>query len=184
MPSSPCRRDKVLVRDLGSRNGTIVNGKALERLHGLEGSRPDPGRSADVRDLDPGDAGRGRGRPEPAPAKPKSPDDISHADIESWLVADAVSPTPERPSGVYGGDTQTISAYREDQASEPPDHVLPTKRKRNEEEDDQSRDERRGRERSGGATRREEEMIDDVEPIQQAQMQARGPRQARSQGFE
>ncbi len=37
---------------------------------------------------------------------------MSHDDIESWLIADNASPTPERPSGVYGGDTQTITAFR------------------------------------------------------------------------
>src|SRR5207247_509380 len=30
---------------------------------------------------------------------------------ESWLVADQASPTPDRPSGVYDGDTLTITAY-------------------------------------------------------------------------
>jgi hypothetical protein len=102
----------VAVRDLGSRNGTLVNGKAI------------PGPCA-LKDRDLVQVGpltfavSIEGMPAPAartggtPPKAASPDDISHDDIESWLVADANSPTPERPSGVYNGDTITVAAYKD-----------------------------------------------------------------------
>jgi len=103
--------DKVVVRDLGSRNGTLVNGKTL--------TEPCTLKDRDLIQVGPltfaisieGVPAAATKKPDKAPAKPPSPDDISHADIESWLVADNQSPTPDRPSGVYGGDTQTFSAY-------------------------------------------------------------------------
>jgi hypothetical protein len=109
--------DQVQVRDMGSRNGTLVNGKAIEASTVLK--------DRDLIQVGPqtfaisiqGVPAAVVAGPKPAPAKPKSPDDISHADIESWLVSDASNPTPDRPSGVYGGDTETITAYRSDQAS-------------------------------------------------------------------
>ena len=48
--------DAVIVRDLGSRNGTLVNGKALTAELPPQGPRPGPGRPADLRRLDPGGA--------------------------------------------------------------------------------------------------------------------------------
>jgi hypothetical protein len=105
--------DSVSVRDLGSRNGTLVNGKRL--------TEPCKLKDSDLIQIGPLTFAISiQGAPAPAvakapsrtPAKPPSPDDISHADIESWLVADSSSTTPERPSGIYGGDTQTMKAYQ------------------------------------------------------------------------
>jgi pSer/pThr/pTyr-binding forkhead associated (FHA) protein len=105
--------EQVLVRDLGSRNGTMVNGKRLTEPHPLKDS--------DLIQIGPLTFAISiQGAPVPAAvkaqvkpaAKPASPDDISHADIESWLVSDNANPTPERGSGIYGGDTQTMKAYK------------------------------------------------------------------------
>ena len=104
--------DMVAVRDLGSRNGTLVNGKRL--------TEPCQLKDSDLIQIGPLTFAISiEGAPAPAakvapktPAKPPSPDDISHADIESWLVSDNASSPPERPSGVYGGDTQTMKAFK------------------------------------------------------------------------
>jgi hypothetical protein len=141
--------DKVTVRDLGSRNGTLVNGKALSETCTLKDrdliqvgpltfaisiqeapvpaaapatpaaaatAAPAPAKAtapASAPASVPAAAKAAKPAPAPAAAKAKatSPDDVSHADIESWLVADEASPTPERGSGIYGGDTQTLNAY-------------------------------------------------------------------------
>jgi pSer/pThr/pTyr-binding forkhead associated (FHA) protein len=109
--------DKVTVRDLGSRNGTLVNGKAL--------TEPCTLKDRDLIQIGPltfaisiqevaAPAPKG---PAPVKAKAASPDDVSHADIESWLISDSTCPTPAGPSAVYGGDTLTISAYKTDKPS-------------------------------------------------------------------
>lgn len=127
--------DAVTVRDLGSRNGTLVNGKAVTDVytlkHGdlvevgpltfavqIEGApaakpAPTPAPAAPV-------AAAAKAAPAPAPPPPPAPakapaniDDVDVDDIESWLVSDASTPTPESPSGVYGGDTITISAFKD-----------------------------------------------------------------------
>ncbi len=38
---------------------------------------------------------------------------MNNDDIESWLIADSKNAAPERPSGVYGGDTITINAFKD-----------------------------------------------------------------------
>ena len=38
-------------------------------------------------------------------------DDVSGDEIDAWLVSDESRPTPDRPSGVYGGDTITLATY-------------------------------------------------------------------------
>jgi predicted component of type VI protein secretion system len=109
--------DTVSVRDLGSRNGTLVNGKAL--------TEPALLKDRDLVQVGPLTfAVSIQGAPVPAakaaaPAKAASPDDVSHDQIDSWLVADEKSETPERPSGVYGGETQTISAFKDKPAASP-----------------------------------------------------------------
>jgi hypothetical protein len=44
--------------------------------------------------------------------KAGSLDDLSHDDIDSWLVSDASKEPPDRPSGVYGGETVTIDSLK------------------------------------------------------------------------
>jgi pSer/pThr/pTyr-binding forkhead associated (FHA) protein len=113
----------VRVRDLGSRNGTLVNGKALtSEAYALK--------DRDLVQVGPltfavsiQDAPTAAGKPAPAaaPAKAKaSPDDISTDDIDSWLVGENASQSAEQPTAVYGGDTITITAFRDSQKPAPP----------------------------------------------------------------
>jgi pSer/pThr/pTyr-binding forkhead associated (FHA) protein len=107
-------KDSVSVRDLGSRNGTLVNGKALKDSCPLK--------DRDLVQVGPltfavsiqGTSEFSASAAMPTPATPRkgaSPDDISHDQIDSWLVADDSHPTPDRGSGVYGGDTVTFATY-------------------------------------------------------------------------
>jgi len=111
----------VVVRDLGSRNGTLVNGKALTaeacRLKDRDLVQVGPLTFA-VAILDaPATVAKAAGSPM-AP-KPASPDDVSGADIDSWLVGPNSAVTADQPTAVYGGDTITISAFK-DAGSAPP----------------------------------------------------------------
>ena len=109
----------VSVRDLGSRNGTLVNGKALSEACVLK--------DQDLVQVGPLTfAVSIQGGPAAAVVKPGAPpapkaalDDVSHDDIDSWLVGDNKTPAPERPSGVYSGDTITIAAFRDSSATKP-----------------------------------------------------------------
>jgi pSer/pThr/pTyr-binding forkhead associated (FHA) protein len=126
----------VIVRDLGSRNGTLVNGKALTtepcKLKDRDLVQVGPLTLA-VSILDvpapavnPAAAPSAAAAAVTAPAKPKaSPDDIPPEDIDSWLVGESANATTNRPTGVYGGDTITITAFRDalipaDPLSKPP----------------------------------------------------------------
>jgi pSer/pThr/pTyr-binding forkhead associated (FHA) protein len=111
--------DNVSVRDLGSRNGTLVNGKALTEACTLK--------DRDLVQVGPLTfAVSIQGAPAPvktvAPAPPSkaAPDDVSHDEIDAWLVGDNNNPAPERPSGVYGGDTITIAAFKDATDSDKP----------------------------------------------------------------
>jgi pSer/pThr/pTyr-binding forkhead associated (FHA) protein len=116
--------DKVVVRDLGSRNGTLVNGKALTEPYTLKDRdlvQVGPLTFAlSIQDAPSATVKADAPAVAKAPPKPVSPDDVSHDEIESWLIADNANPTPERPSGVYGGDTITITAFKEPQPSTQP----------------------------------------------------------------
>jgi pSer/pThr/pTyr-binding forkhead associated (FHA) protein len=113
----------VTVNDLGSRNGTLVNGRAI--------TAPQPLKNGDLVQVGPLTfAVSIEGAPQPkAAAKPAAPaatkatgsiDDVSNDEIDSWLIADKEKPAaPESPSGVYSGDTITISAFK-DAANSPP----------------------------------------------------------------
>ena len=100
--------DRVTVRDLGSRNGTIVNGKALTGAYTLK--------DGDLVQVGPLTFSMSIQGAPAAPASPapkaSSPDDVSHDEIEAWLVGDSKAPPPESPSGVYGGETITVAAYK------------------------------------------------------------------------
>ncbi len=118
--------DSVTIRDLGSRNGTDVNGKPLVA------NQPMKLRNGDLVKVGPLTfAVSIEGAPVAASApngpmkKPRSLDDVDHDEIDSWLVSDAAHEPPDRPSGVYGGDTITIETYQEGSkersAIKPPD---------------------------------------------------------------
>jgi pSer/pThr/pTyr-binding forkhead associated (FHA) protein len=117
---------EAVVRDLGSRNGTRVNGKLLSGAHRLksgellqvgpltfaiaiQGAIPEVEQAAKL-----------PGAPV-ATARAASLDDVPHDQIEAWLVSDRSNPTPDRPSGVYDGDTLTLEAYNELSTTRPGD---------------------------------------------------------------
>jgi pSer/pThr/pTyr-binding forkhead associated (FHA) protein len=113
--------ESVVVRDLGSRNGTLVNGKALTtevcKLKDRDLVQVGPLTFA-VAILDaaalPAKAAAA------APAKPMSPDDISTDDIDSWLIGPNAAAVADQPTAVYGGDTITITAFKDATASSKP----------------------------------------------------------------
>jgi len=106
-------RDGVVsVRDLGSRNGTHVNGKVL--------TGPCQLKDRDLVQVGPltfavsiEGAVIAAAQSAIPPSRPVSLDEVGHDEIDSWLVADSVSPTPDRPSGVFRGDTVTVTAYKD-----------------------------------------------------------------------
>ncbi len=106
----------VTVRDLGSRNGTLVNGNLLTAPHELKSGellRIGPLTFAVSIQDSAATAAVASSSPSSTAVPPRAPalDDIPKGQIESWLVADNARPTPDRPSGVYDGDTLTIDAY-------------------------------------------------------------------------
>jgi pSer/pThr/pTyr-binding forkhead associated (FHA) protein len=115
--------DAVSVSDLGSRNGTLVNGRAITAAHTLK--------NGDLVQVGPltfavsiQGVAQAVSKPSatgPGSGKSASLDDVSNDEIDSWLIADKEKPTPESPSGVYGGDTITISAFKDAVASPKPE---------------------------------------------------------------
>ncbi|MEO8941434.1 MAG: FHA domain-containing protein [Isosphaeraceae bacterium] len=105
--------DAVIVRDMGSRNGTLVNGKPLKGPHSLKnGELLQVGPLTFAVSIQ-GAKAAVAASAKPAPAKGASLDEVDHNQIDSWLVSDQENSTPERPSGVYRGETLTINAYKE-----------------------------------------------------------------------
>jgi pSer/pThr/pTyr-binding forkhead associated (FHA) protein len=109
--------DVFTVRDLGSRNGTLVNGKPIAEQTTL--ARGDlvtvgPLTFAVAFDGDHSPATPVAAAPAPAAEKPAAAS--PSADIASWLF-DEKSPAEEKPSGVYGGDTITITAFKAGQSA-------------------------------------------------------------------
>lgn len=106
--------DSVMVRDLGSRNGTLLNGKALTAEARLKhGDLVQVGPltfAVSIADV-PAPAAKA---PVVAPAGPKaaSPDDVSGDEIDSWLLGEGSGAAAEQPT-VYGGDTITITAFKD-----------------------------------------------------------------------
>ncbi len=115
----------VVVRDLGSRNGTLVNGKALTdacQLKDRDLVQVGPLTFA-VSIVDaPVAAVAATAKPAATPAAEAkaSPDDISTDDIDSWLIGPNAGAAADQPTAVYGGDTITISAFKDAAASPKP----------------------------------------------------------------
>jgi len=111
--------ESVVVRDLGSRNGTLVNGKALTtevcKLKDRDLVQVGPLTFA-VAILD-ATASPAKASAATAPAKPISPDDVSTDDIDSWLIGPNAAAIADQPTAVYGGDTLTIAAFKDATAS-------------------------------------------------------------------
>lgn len=127
--------DVLQVRDLGSRNGTLVNGKPISELTTLsrgdivmvgpltfavafDGDHSTPAAAAAPAQAEAAPTAAAPSAAAPAAAastKPKSAAD----DIASWLFDDDKAVADEKPSGVYGGDTITITAFRAGQGEVP-----------------------------------------------------------------
>lgn len=133
--------DVVTVGDLGSRNGTLVNGKALTTEtcqlkdrdlvqvgpltfavsieKAAAPAKPGPTAKAPAPA-----APAAAAKEKPAPAAPAAqakaaPEDVSNDEIDSWLFDEGTGTAPDQPTAVYGGDTITIAAFK-DAAEAPP----------------------------------------------------------------
>jgi pSer/pThr/pTyr-binding forkhead associated (FHA) protein len=105
----------VVVRDLGSRNGTLVNGKALTdacQLKDRDLVQVGPLTFA-VSIVDAPVAAVAAKAKAATTAAKESPDDISTDDIDSWLIGPNAGAAADQPTAVYGGDTITISAFKD-----------------------------------------------------------------------
>lgn len=103
--------DKVTVRDMGSRNGTLVNNKALSGLTEIHN-----GDLVQVGPLTFAVSIQGAPPPvataKPIPTKGASLDGISGDEIDSWLIGDQNNPAPASSSELYRGDTMTFSTFK------------------------------------------------------------------------
>jgi predicted component of type VI protein secretion system len=138
--------DSVIVRDLGSRNGTLVNGKALTAEYRLKhGDLVQVGPlTFAVSILEaPTPAVKAAVAP-PANAK-VSPEDISGDEIDSWLLGEGAGAAAETPTTVYGGDTITISAFKDARSApakpQPPPSASDDEYERQAEEEEEPVDE-------------------------------------------
>jgi len=131
--------DSVVVSDLGSRNGTLVNGKALTseayRLKDRDLVQVGPLTFAVSISDAPVPAAQAAVAAQSA-SKPKgSPDDVSGDEIDSWLVGEGTGLSADQPTAVYGGDTITIAAFKDASASPPkPPSAIDDEYERQEEE--------------------------------------------------
>lgn len=118
----------ISVKDLGSRNGTLVNGKALTtescQLKDRDLVQVGPLTFA-VSILDVGVSSGKTPSPSSRPAAKPSLDDVSTDDIDSWLVGPNSPSNAEMPTAVYGGDTITISAFKDASGLAPPKPATP-----------------------------------------------------------
>jgi hypothetical protein len=114
-----------------------------------------------------------------AKAKP-SPDDVPAEDIDSWLFGDNTNantnPTVDQPTVVCGGDTLTITAFRDAQSppaqpSQPPsvaddaEYERQTEAEELEIQDDQAGDEEAEDEEAAAEQDLEEELMDSSNPF-------------------
>ncbi|MEI7922725.1 MAG: FHA domain-containing protein [Planctomycetota bacterium] len=106
------------VRDLGSRNGTLVNGKPIEATTTLaQGDQVTVGPLNFVIAFDGNTAPVGKPVAAPAVAPVAAQPEKSKAtpadDIAAWLMSDEKKPAAtEAPSSLYSGETITTSAFR------------------------------------------------------------------------
>jgi predicted component of type VI protein secretion system len=143
--------DAVRLRDLGSSNGTIVNGERIEDevlindgdlvQVGPLGFQvivvQSPAKTAapaasEVQEVPNAVAAAPAARAAATPAGAARTDKLgskeaSHDDIHHWLVGDGKRPVPDSGSGVYDGDTQMmhISALQDTTADRKPEDTPP-----------------------------------------------------------
>ena len=115
------------------------------------------------------------------PRRKPSPDDVPAEDIDSWLFGDNASATADQPTAVYGGDTITITAFKDSQVppaqpDKPPsvaddaEYERQTEEEELETEDDQAGDEETGDEEAedeeaAAEQDLEEELMDPSNPF-------------------
>jgi predicted component of type VI protein secretion system len=114
--------DTLTVRDLGSRNGTLVNGKALtsETCTLKDRDLVQVGPLTFAVSILEAPAAAARPAAPAAPAAKASPEDVSNDEIDSWLIGESGVAAAEQPTAVYGGDTITISAFKDAKAAQKP----------------------------------------------------------------
>ena len=111
--------DRVTVKDLGSRNGTLLNGKVIAKEESVaNGDLVQVGPLTFAVAIEGVPAAPATAKPKGG-GKPGSLDEAQQDDIDSWLVADNANATPDRPSGVYGGETMTLETYQEAKGTKP-----------------------------------------------------------------
>ncbi len=184
----------VIVRDLGSRNGTLVNGKALTTeacklkdrdlvqvgpltfavsIHDAPKAAAKPATPPTASPAASAEVARAKAKP--------SPDDVPAEDIDSWLFGGSTNATVDQPTVVYGGDTLTITAFRDaqiplPQPSKPPldaddaEYERQTETEEMETQDDQAGDEETGDEEAedeeaAAKQNLEEELMDPSNPF-------------------
>jgi predicted component of type VI protein secretion system len=113
--------DGVVVRDLSSRNGTLVNGKALTaeacRLKDRDLVQVGPLTFAvSIQDA-PVPAVTSAAAAAPSTKAKAAPEDVSGDEIDSWLLGEGAGASADQPTAVYGGDTITITAFKDAGAS-------------------------------------------------------------------
>lgn len=175
----------VIVRDLGSRNGTLVNGKALTteacKLKDRDLVQVGPLTFAvsihDAPKPAPPPTASPAASAEVAQAKAKpSPDDVPAEDIDSWLFGDNANAAADQPKAVYGGETITITAFRDAQIPPPQPSKLPsiaddaeyerqTEEEELETEDEQAGDEEAEDDKAAVEQNLEEEHMDPSNPF-------------------
>ena len=99
----------VHIRDLGSRSGTLINGRAI-----TEPTRLRDGNQLQIGSLVFTVAIQGL----PAAKAARRPP--SDADVASWLIADEESELPERLADIYSGETRVGDADPQPEAPPPP----------------------------------------------------------------
>lgn len=114
-------KDSVLVKDLGSRNGTILNGRTLTAPAKLKsGDLVKIGHLTFAVSIQGAPAVSQEPTPRPVAATPPSLDEVPQETVEAWLIADDERPIPDRPSGVYDGETITIDAFKDSRTTSKP----------------------------------------------------------------
>lgn len=176
----------VTVADMGSRNGTLVNGKAVTQgpqvlknrdlvqvgpltfAVSIEGA-PVAAVAAKAAPTSPAAAQAPLSSPQPQAKSARSaPEDVLNEDIDAWLVGEPTASNPDAPTTVYGGETATIATFKdgaENPAASKPASVpvVAEDQEEDEEEEDEEDDEEEEFEDSLEEEEEEEEEDEDDE---------------------
>lgn len=169
--------EEVLVRDLGSRNGTLLNSKPLQAQSAVK--------NGDLVQVGPLTFAISiLGAPQPAakavPTKGASLDGISGDEIDSWLIGDKDNPAPDSSSELYQGDTMSFGTFKTKPKTEAP----PAEPPKPEETQDDAEEEPASDidalateldDEEGEEDEIPEEFIDESNPFYVAKKQAQGP---------